>query len=263
MSGIGTPGDFPGPLFTAIPPVEMDWPMRRTLYDDADGRRRRRLRPDDRQRRSRRTTAAPFESLMYGHVGEQLADRFGTKGAPISLTTACASGATAIQLGVEAIRRGETDAALCVGTDCSVHGGGGHPLLPALGALQRQRGAGGGGAALLQGPRRLRHRRGRGGAGPRGLRRGTGARREDPRRHPRRRREGRRFPPHPLEAGRLGGHRRAPQHVRRRRARRPARSTTSTPTAPARRRTTRWRRCRSRRCSASGCAACRSARTSR
>ena len=51
---------------------------------------------------------------------EKLADRFGTKGAPISLTTACASGATAIQLGVEAIRRGETEAALCVGTDCSV-----------------------------------------------------------------------------------------------------------------------------------------------
>jgi 3-oxoacyl-[acyl-carrier-protein] synthase II len=57
---------------------------------------------------------------MYGYVAEKIADRFGTKGAPISLTTACASGATAIQLGVEAIRRGETDAALCVGTDCSV-----------------------------------------------------------------------------------------------------------------------------------------------
>jgi 3-oxoacyl-[acyl-carrier-protein] synthase II len=37
------------------------------------------------------------------------------------LSTACASGATAIQLGVEAIRRGETDAALCVGTDGSVN----------------------------------------------------------------------------------------------------------------------------------------------
>ena len=61
-----------------------------------------------------------YEQLMYGHVGEKLAERFGTKGAPISLTTACASGATAIQLGVEAIRRGETKAALCIGTDCSV-----------------------------------------------------------------------------------------------------------------------------------------------
>ncbi|MCK5496222.1 MAG: beta-ketoacyl-ACP synthase, partial [Hyphomicrobiaceae bacterium] len=38
-----------------------------------------------------------------------------------SLSTACASGATAIALGVEAIRRGDTDAALCVATDGSVH----------------------------------------------------------------------------------------------------------------------------------------------
>ncbi|MFX9672957.1 beta-ketoacyl synthase N-terminal-like domain-containing protein, partial [Acinetobacter baumannii] len=50
-----------------------------------------------------------------------LATTYGTKGSPISLSTACASGATAIQLGVEAIRRGETDAALCVATDASVN----------------------------------------------------------------------------------------------------------------------------------------------
>ena len=50
-----------------------------------------------------------------------LAETFGTKGSPISLSTACASGATAIQLGVEAIRRGEADAALCVATDGSVN----------------------------------------------------------------------------------------------------------------------------------------------
>jgi 3-oxoacyl-[acyl-carrier-protein] synthase II len=37
------------------------------------------------------------------------------------LSTACASGASAIQLGVEAIRRGETSAALCIGTDASVN----------------------------------------------------------------------------------------------------------------------------------------------
>jgi len=50
-----------------------------------------------------------------------VADRFGTRGSPISLSTACSSGATAIQLGVEAIRRGETEAALCIGTDGSVN----------------------------------------------------------------------------------------------------------------------------------------------
>jgi 3-oxoacyl-[acyl-carrier-protein] synthase II len=56
----------------------------------------------------------------YGIVGENLADHFGTQGSPISLTTACASGATAIQLGVEAIRRGECQAALAIGADTSV-----------------------------------------------------------------------------------------------------------------------------------------------
>src|ERR1700760_3774668 len=27
-AGIGRPGDFPGPLFLALPPVEMEWPQR-------------------------------------------------------------------------------------------------------------------------------------------------------------------------------------------------------------------------------------------
>ena len=58
---------------------------------------------------------------MFGSVAGHLAETFGTKGSPISLSTACASGATAIQLGVEAIRRGEADAALCVATDGSVN----------------------------------------------------------------------------------------------------------------------------------------------
>jgi type I restriction enzyme, R subunit len=35
-----------------------------------------------------------------------LPDRFGTRGAPISVTTACASGASALQLAVGALRRG-------------------------------------------------------------------------------------------------------------------------------------------------------------
>src|SRR5204862_6176009 len=44
-----------------------------------------------------------------------------TTGSPITLSTACASGATAIQLGVEAIRRGEAEAALCTATDGSIN----------------------------------------------------------------------------------------------------------------------------------------------
>src|SRR2546423_2625114 len=62
-----------------------------------------------------------YERFLFGSVADRIAEKFGTKGSPISLSTACASGATAIQLGVEAIRRGETDAALCIGTDGSVN----------------------------------------------------------------------------------------------------------------------------------------------
>jgi 3-oxoacyl-[acyl-carrier-protein] synthase II len=58
---------------------------------------------------------------MFGSVANNLADKYGTKGSPISLSTACASGATAIQLGVEAIRRGEAEAALCIGSDGSIN----------------------------------------------------------------------------------------------------------------------------------------------
>jgi 3-oxoacyl-[acyl-carrier-protein] synthase II len=59
--------------------------------------------------------------FQMGSVADYVSETFGTKGSPISLSTACASGATAIQLGVEAIRRGETDAALCAGTEASVN----------------------------------------------------------------------------------------------------------------------------------------------
>src|SRR6185295_15531997 len=34
-ANIGTPGDFPGPLFAALPPAELEWPYRRQLHDGA------------------------------------------------------------------------------------------------------------------------------------------------------------------------------------------------------------------------------------
>ena len=119
-SGLGTPGDFPGPLFTAIPPVEMEWPYRAKFFERVDPAAAG--DPYDRMIALARTVNDDQEYgyTLYGYVAERLAERFGTRGAPISLTTACASGASTIQLGVESIRRGETDAALCVGTDCSV-----------------------------------------------------------------------------------------------------------------------------------------------
>src|SRR5476649_2561834 len=33
QSGIGSKGNFPGPLFLAVPPIEMEWPQRRELAE--------------------------------------------------------------------------------------------------------------------------------------------------------------------------------------------------------------------------------------
>src|SRR5438874_3392105 len=119
QSAIGSKGDFPGPLFLAVAPIEVEWPQREELG------------------RAISETGVDYDAILrvsgggkytgyhrrflFGSVADHLAGQFGTKGSPISLSTACASGGTAIQLGVDAIRRGEADAALCVATDGSVN----------------------------------------------------------------------------------------------------------------------------------------------
>jgi 3-oxoacyl-[acyl-carrier-protein] synthase II len=119
QASIGSKGDFPGPLFLAVAPVEIEWPQRQELarvvgttdfsYDDL-------LRVCGGGKFTRY-----HQRFLFGSVADYLAEKYGTKGSPISLSTACASGATAIQLGVEAIRRGEASATLCVATDGSVN----------------------------------------------------------------------------------------------------------------------------------------------
>ncbi|RWE56433.1 beta-ketoacyl-ACP synthase [Mesorhizobium sp.] len=109
-------GDFGGPLFLASPPVELDWSERFSLYnsDKHDIGSERLLRVA----RGLKELDV-FETTQFGSIADRLADRFGTRGLPITLSTACASGATSIQLGVEAIRRGECDRALSIGADGS------------------------------------------------------------------------------------------------------------------------------------------------
>jgi len=118
QSAIGNKGDFPGPLFLAVAPVEVEWPQRlelgRAIGDTVDYDGMLRVSGGGRFTQYHRR-------FLFGSVADHLAETFGTKGSPISLSTACASGASAIQLGVEAIRRGEADAALCVATDGSVN----------------------------------------------------------------------------------------------------------------------------------------------
>jgi 3-oxoacyl-[acyl-carrier-protein] synthase II len=117
QSAIGARGRFPGPLFVAVPPVEVDWPLRLRLV---------RATPDPAQAgypeliEAAWGRADAYTPYLFGTVAQTLADHFGTLGSPISLSTACASGATAIQLAAEAIQRGEAEAALAIGSDGSV-----------------------------------------------------------------------------------------------------------------------------------------------
>ncbi|WP_173931535.1 beta-ketoacyl-ACP synthase [Chelativorans sp. Marseille-P2723] len=108
--------DFGGPLFLAAPPVELDWHHRLALY--ARSKREgdwRSLIEAARQANE----GALFDETQFACIAGRLAEKYGTLGLPITLSTACASGATAIQLGMEAIRRGECDRALAIGADGS------------------------------------------------------------------------------------------------------------------------------------------------
>lgn len=112
-------GDFPGPLFLASPPVEMEWAQRAELDDGGKGSEKvgyNRLLEVVRETPRHDL----YELFQFARTADLLSEKYGTRGLPVSLSTACASGATAIQLGVEAIRRGDAEASLCVGTDGSV-----------------------------------------------------------------------------------------------------------------------------------------------
>ncbi len=119
QAGVGSKAHFPGPLFFAAPPLEIEWHYRIAMANGAG------LKDDagyaELTAVARRPEFAQFhESMKYGILGERLATHFGTEGSPILLNTACASGGSAIQLGVEALRRGECQVALAVGADGSL-----------------------------------------------------------------------------------------------------------------------------------------------
>ncbi len=119
-SGIAADGGIDGDLFVAAPPIEHDWDSRFDLLDAVDPG----AGPYARGEGGGPGTGISLpwhHEFLNGSLADRLAERHGCTGSPITLTTACASGASAIQLGVESVRRGERPAALCVGTDGSIN----------------------------------------------------------------------------------------------------------------------------------------------
>ncbi|MAM60224.1 beta-ketoacyl synthase N-terminal-like domain-containing protein [Maritimibacter sp. UBA3975] len=118
QAGHDTTDPFPGKLVVGIPPIQMEWSDRIALDrlvpegagDYADLIR---VARDPGQRALR-------DTVRFDGTTRALAERLRPSGRPVTITTACSSGATAIQMGVEAIRRGEVDRALVLGADASV-----------------------------------------------------------------------------------------------------------------------------------------------
>jgi len=108
---------FAAPLVIAAPPIEQEWPDRRRVASRAASPSyAAMLAVADEGPES-----AAHVDFLFGTVADRLHAQVGATGTPITVTTACASGATAIQIAVEAIRRGDADRVLVVGTDGSVH----------------------------------------------------------------------------------------------------------------------------------------------
>lgn len=117
QAGFGENG-FPGPLYFAAPPVELEWQHRFTLLSENTKVEAGYDAILEAARANKHERM--HELVQLGTIAYTIAEKYKTKGLPISMSTACASGATAIQHGMEAIIRGDTEAALCVASDGSV-----------------------------------------------------------------------------------------------------------------------------------------------
>src|SRR5512147_1362773 len=81
QSGLGRPGDFPGPLFLAGPPIEHEWPQRRGFAARAHS-----------VRYGAMTAATQLgneahEHFLNGFIADHIAQEFGTRGAPATIST--------------------------------------------------------------------------------------------------------------------------------------------------------------------------------
>lgn len=115
QAGIGRIGEFPGSLFLAAPPIEQEIPTRLGIARSADE-----MRYGAMLRAAAAGPREPHIDFLNGFIADRLQAEYGTRGMPVTVSTACASGASAIHLAVETIRRGEAKAALVVGADASV-----------------------------------------------------------------------------------------------------------------------------------------------
>src|SRR4029077_18000545 len=82
-STIGSRGNFPGPLFLAVAPIEIEWPQREELAQASGANDT--VSDDDLMRSAASGRFQHYhDRFLFGSVGYHLADKFGTQGSPIS-----------------------------------------------------------------------------------------------------------------------------------------------------------------------------------
>jgi 3-oxoacyl-[acyl-carrier-protein] synthase II len=114
--------NFQCSLFVGVPPAEMSWAQRADLalrVSAVDADRIVTYRQIF-QYFCNGQHESIHETYSAGAIASHIADRFRTRNAPITVNTACATGASVIQLGTESIRRGDVDCAIIVASDASV-----------------------------------------------------------------------------------------------------------------------------------------------
>ncbi len=101
-------------VYLAVPGGEVSWTDRALAEERSKSSASNGLAEED------ELAAKISEDGLTATRWEILESKYGFRSPPVIVTTACASGATAIQLGCEAIRRGDAKIALAAGADSTV-----------------------------------------------------------------------------------------------------------------------------------------------
>jgi len=109
----------PGLLFLGLPPSELSWSellsLSRCVPDGSN------VAPDELVSPvSQGAHRHEYSILAVGGAAIRLHEKYDTRAAPVLVNTACSTGATVIELAVEAIRRGQADVAVAVAADASI-----------------------------------------------------------------------------------------------------------------------------------------------
>lgn len=104
---------FAGPLFIALPPMELSWRSRFAICQHPTYSKMLDACKEEDYK-------ILYDNIQNSTIPYKLKKIFGFSGCPVALTTACASGATAINMAVNAIRYNKCNKALAVAADGSI-----------------------------------------------------------------------------------------------------------------------------------------------